>query len=125
VPVAELVDPANRLSLRHPSGQHGPAFRAGGMLVWGFTAGLLDALLRAGGWERPWHRSRVEDLPDDVVALARRGGQAAVPADPEAAGPLSLDPVPVDPVADIGLDPAEPSAERRRHESAPRRGQAL
>ncbi len=29
VPVAELADPANRLSIRLPSGQAGPAFRAG------------------------------------------------------------------------------------------------
>jgi hypothetical protein len=24
------------------------------MLVWGFTAGLVDKLLALGGWEQPW-----------------------------------------------------------------------
>lgn len=63
LPVAELVDPANRLRIRHPSGWIGPAFEARGMLVWGFTAGVLAALLEMAGWERPWPRDRVLDLP--------------------------------------------------------------
>jgi hypothetical protein len=33
------------------------------MLVWGFTAALLDRLLALGGWEQPWDRSRVRGLP--------------------------------------------------------------
>ena len=63
VPIAELVDPANRLSVRHPSGWVGPGFEVGGLLVWGFTAGVLDRLLSLGGWERPWDpaRSRLLD----------------------------------------------------------------
>lgn len=72
VPIADLAAPANRLSIRHPSGFVGPAFEVAGMLVWGFTAGILDRLLALGGWEQPWDRGRVEDLPDEVVALARR-----------------------------------------------------
>lgn len=72
VPVAELVDPANRFRVRHPSGYTGPAFAAGDMLVWGFTAGLLSAVLDLAGWSRPWDASRVELLPDDDVERARR-----------------------------------------------------
>jgi len=67
VPVAELVDPAHRLRVRHPSGFVGPAFAVRGMLVWGFTAGLLDRMFQLVGWERPWDVSRVDDLPDDVA----------------------------------------------------------
>ncbi|HEX6498826.1 MAG TPA: CoA pyrophosphatase [Micromonosporaceae bacterium] len=64
LPIAELVDPANRLRVRHPSGWIGPAFRVHGMLVWGFTAGVLSALLDMGGWARPWARDAPpEDLP--------------------------------------------------------------
>ena len=63
LPIADLADPARRLRVRHPSGYVGPAFRARGMLVWGFTAGILSALLDMGGWARPWSRDRVEDLP--------------------------------------------------------------
>src|SRR5437899_1315464 len=63
VPVADLVDPANRFHVRHPSGFIGPGFSVEGLVVWGFTAGLLDAVLRFAGWDQPWDGSRVEDLP--------------------------------------------------------------
>lgn len=63
LPVTELVDPGNRLRVRHPSGWIGPAFEVRGMLVWGFTAGVLAALLEMAGWERPWPVDRVLDLP--------------------------------------------------------------
>jgi 8-oxo-dGTP pyrophosphatase MutT (NUDIX family) len=63
LPLAELADPANRLLARHPGGYVGPAFEVGGMLVWGFTAGVLATLLEMGGWARPWSRDRVTDLP--------------------------------------------------------------
>ncbi|MEO3817338.1 CoA pyrophosphatase [Plantactinospora sp. B24E8] len=63
LPIAELVDPANRVRVRHSSGWIGPAFQARGMLVWGFTAGVLAALLDMAGWSRPWSQDRVLDLP--------------------------------------------------------------
>lgn len=74
VPVSELTDPANRFSSRHPSGYVGPSFAVHGMLVWGFTAGLLDGVLRLAGWSRPWDHADVRDLPADVLALAERSG---------------------------------------------------
>jgi 8-oxo-dGTP pyrophosphatase MutT (NUDIX family) len=79
VHVSEFADPANRLVVRHPSGAHGPAFRVGGMLVWGFTAALVSTLLTLGGWERPWDASRIEDLPPEALAAATpaRGGEGA------------------------------------------------
>ncbi len=61
--LADLADPANRLSVRHPSGAAGPAFRVHGMLVWGFTALLVDR----------WDTGREEDLPPDVLDAAARG----------------------------------------------------
>ena len=70
VRVGDLADPANRLTVRHPSGAAGAAFRVGGMLVWGFTAALIDVLLTLGGWERPWDAGRVEDLPAEMLAAA-------------------------------------------------------
>lgn len=63
VPIAALVDPANRFRVQHPSGFVGPAFAVGDLLVWGFTAGLLSRLLELGGWARPWNMSDVRDLP--------------------------------------------------------------
>ena len=73
VPVAELVDPASRTQVTHPSGWIGPAFEVRSMLVWGFTAGLLDRLLALGGWELPWDRDRHRPLDEQTVRLARRG----------------------------------------------------
>ncbi|HTW01479.1 MAG TPA: CoA pyrophosphatase [Streptosporangiaceae bacterium] len=73
VAVAELADPANRLMARYPSGIAGPAFRVGGMLVWGFTAMIVDRLLAIGGWERPWDAESAEDLPPEVLRAAAGG----------------------------------------------------
>ena len=83
VPLSRLVDPEHRVTVRHPSGWVGPAFDTGSLLVWGFTAGVLDALLRLGGWERPWDRARTRALDPAVLALAGH-----VPADPPA-GPAA------------------------------------
>jgi 8-oxo-dGTP pyrophosphatase MutT (NUDIX family) len=63
VPVAELLDPVHRFRVRHSSGLRGPGFRAGGLFVWGFTAGVLDVLFRLAGWELPWDDGQVEDVP--------------------------------------------------------------
>ena len=63
IPVAELADPAHRFMFRHPSGRTGPAFHIGSMLIWGFTALLVDRLLTLGGWERPWDPRIIRDLP--------------------------------------------------------------
>ncbi|CAB4962437.1 unannotated protein [freshwater metagenome] len=62
VSVAELVDPANRVTVRHPSGYMGAGFDVRGLLVWGFTAGLISRLFALAGWEQPWDRERVVDL---------------------------------------------------------------
>jgi 8-oxo-dGTP pyrophosphatase MutT (NUDIX family) len=66
LPVRELVDPANRLRVRHPSGYVGPAFAVRDMLVWGFTAGVLNTLLDLAGWAVPWDHDRVHDLPTSL-----------------------------------------------------------
>jgi 8-oxo-dGTP pyrophosphatase MutT (NUDIX family) len=62
VAVAELADPAARLMVRVPDGRTSPAFRVRGMLIWGFTAALVDRLLVLGGWEKPWDAAVVLDL---------------------------------------------------------------
>jgi 8-oxo-dGTP pyrophosphatase MutT (NUDIX family) len=63
VPIAELVDPANRFMVVHPSGWIGPGFAARGLFVWGFTAGLLDRLLDIAGWAQPWDTNQRRPLP--------------------------------------------------------------
>ena len=62
VSVSELADPQTRVMVKGPGGFVGPAFRVKGMLIWGFTAVLVDRLLALAGWERPWDTARVIDL---------------------------------------------------------------
>jgi 8-oxo-dGTP pyrophosphatase MutT (NUDIX family) len=62
-PVSWLVDPRHRFMVRHPSGFVGPAWDVDGLLVWGFTAGLLDRVLDLAGVAPEWDRSVVRDLP--------------------------------------------------------------
>jgi 8-oxo-dGTP pyrophosphatase MutT (NUDIX family) len=64
VRITDLVDPANRFTVKHPSGYSGPGFAANNLFVWGFTAGLLDRLVRLAGWEKPWNRDVFRPLPD-------------------------------------------------------------
>ncbi|TWS21349.1 CoA pyrophosphatase [Tsukamurella asaccharolytica] len=71
VPLAELIDPAHRFMVRK-SFYRGPAFAVGPMLVWGFTGGLMNALIGAAGWERPWNTDDVRPLTDEVRAAAAR-----------------------------------------------------
>lgn len=72
VPLAELADPTNRFRVNHPSGWIGPAFAVRDLVVWGFTAGLVDRLLSLGGFEQPWNRDDVRTLPTEAIRLARR-----------------------------------------------------
>jgi 8-oxo-dGTP pyrophosphatase MutT (NUDIX family) len=63
VALSDLAHPANRVMVRHRLGYASPGFRVAGMLVWGFTAGILDQLLRLGGWEQEWDREVVLPMP--------------------------------------------------------------
>ena len=99
VPVAELVDPANRCRVRHPSGYAGPAFAVRGMIVWGFTAAVLDRLLELAGWARPWDPDDVRELPQRALDLCRPRGCRPCPGaggepEPEDDGPAADDVLP-------------------------------
>ena len=61
VPVSQLLDPASRFTAvreRRGSRYSGPAFDVEGVVVWGFTAILLDRLFDALGWTRKWDATR-------------------------------------------------------------------
>jgi 8-oxo-dGTP pyrophosphatase MutT (NUDIX family) len=82
VPLVELVDPDNRFTVVHPSGNAGPGFEVRGLFVWGFTAAVLAGMLALAGWERPWDTGRrvplpAQPAPDEAIA------EQAVP-DPDA-----------------------------------------
>ena len=64
--VAELADPACRVTVRLPGRLVGPGFRVKGLLIWGFTAALVDRLLALGGWEVPWNADAVYELRGDA-----------------------------------------------------------
>lgn len=83
VPLEELVDPARRVVVawerRLPGAGgtgglrqrgEGPGFEVGGLLVWGFTAGLLSALLDAAGLAVPWDGARRVSAPAAPAAPA-------------------------------------------------------
>ncbi|HQY99111.1 MAG TPA: CoA pyrophosphatase [Propionicimonas sp.] len=63
VPVARLLDPANRSTWVHPGGFRGPAFTLDDLYVWGFTAYLLDGLFDLLEWTQPWDADRVTEIP--------------------------------------------------------------
>lgn len=78
VPLSELTDPARRFIVTHPSGFVGPAFDVDGLLVWGFTAGLLSRVIELAGLERSWDRGDQRPLPAHFVG--GRDGSVAPPA---------------------------------------------
>jgi 8-oxo-dGTP pyrophosphatase MutT (NUDIX family) len=71
-PLSELTDPARRFTVSHPSGFVGPAFDVDGLLVWGFTAGLLSKVIKLAGLERSWDRADQRPLPAHLLG-ARAG----------------------------------------------------
>jgi 8-oxo-dGTP pyrophosphatase MutT (NUDIX family) len=71
VPVSELLDPAHRVSVRHPSGWRGPAFLIGedkDLVLWGFTAGIISRLFDFLGWTRAWDPEVMRELPQHMLA---------------------------------------------------------
>jgi 8-oxo-dGTP pyrophosphatase MutT (NUDIX family) len=92
VPIGELVDPVNRFQVAHPWGFVGPAFAVRGMVVWGFTAGLLSRLIELAGWSQPWNSADVRQLPDGPVEPggAGRGGPVPLPASGNSGKPSTV-----------------------------------
>ena len=83
-PLSELTDPARRFTVTHPSGFAGPAFDIDGLLVWGFTAGLLSKVIELAGLERPWDVADRRPLPPDLVGSSdRRDRPTPSPVFPE------------------------------------------
>ncbi|MHA6694996.1 NUDIX hydrolase [Homoserinimonas sp. A520] len=65
MPVADLLTPANRVTLvLHQDGKvfNSPAFQVGDILVWGFTALVLDRMFTALEWTVPWDDHRTIGL---------------------------------------------------------------
>lgn len=56
VPVPDLVNPQNRVTVKTRTGFLGPAFNVQNLVVWGFTGGLVSALLDIAGISQDWNR---------------------------------------------------------------------
>jgi len=70
VPIAELLDPAHRISVRHPSGWVGPGFLIGehnDVILWGFTGGIIARMFDWLDWTVSWESDRVQDLPEHML----------------------------------------------------------
>jgi 8-oxo-dGTP pyrophosphatase MutT (NUDIX family) len=62
VPVADLLDPANRANTEHlvrGISYRAPAFTVSDRLVWGFTAIVLSRMFDELGWAEPWDPNRL------------------------------------------------------------------
>lgn len=66
MPVRDLLDPDNRFTAVLKRGRfpyRGPAFVVSGVVVWGFTAGILDYVFHELGWSVPWDEQREIPAP--------------------------------------------------------------
>ena len=66
VPIRELLDPAYRITVRHPRGWVGPGFLIGrdsDVILWGFTAGIIARLFEYLGWAPAVADAPLHELP--------------------------------------------------------------
>jgi hypothetical protein len=66
------------------------------MVVWGFTAGVLDAVLTAAGLTRPWDTSDVRPLPLPGARAAALPGSVDAGGEEDSAAPTVVDHGPAD-----------------------------
>ena len=59
----DLINPANRMRVRHQNGSFGPGFDVASMLIWGFTGGLISRLMDIAGWATVWDEAKIVELP--------------------------------------------------------------
>lgn len=72
VPLDELLDPAHRITVTHPAGYSSPGFLIGDdkdLILWGFTAGLIDRLFDFVGLTREWDASVTRQLPEYMLGI--------------------------------------------------------
>jgi 8-oxo-dGTP pyrophosphatase MutT (NUDIX family) len=62
IPIDELVDPRNRVTVKTRSGFLGPAFKVNELVIWGFTGGLVSALLDLAGVAQEWDQSVLHEI---------------------------------------------------------------
>jgi len=71
-PISELLDPEHRVTVTHPMGYSSPGFLIGAdkdVLLWGFTAGLINKLFDFVGLTLPWDASVTRELPGYMLGI--------------------------------------------------------
>jgi len=83
VPIADLVDPAHRITVTSPSrGWRSPGFMIGpdkDVILWGFTGGVVERFLTHVGWIDPMPDAPEVELPAYMLAGSERAGQRDLP----------------------------------------------
>jgi 8-oxo-dGTP pyrophosphatase MutT (NUDIX family) len=71
-PIEELLDPAHRITVTHPAGYSSPGFLIGDdkdLILWGFTAGLINRLFDYVGLTRPWDTTVTRQVPGYMFGI--------------------------------------------------------
>jgi 8-oxo-dGTP pyrophosphatase MutT (NUDIX family) len=71
-PLDELLDPAHRITVTLPVGYSSPGFLIGDdkdLILWGFTAGLINKLFDYVGLTREWDTSVTRELPAYMLGM--------------------------------------------------------
>ncbi|AYM43570.1 NUDIX hydrolase [Mycobacteroides chelonae] len=75
MPLAQLIDPSHRTAIRwRLLGSRGvmPVFRVDDVVIWGFTAWVLSAVISAAGWEEPWTADGRFDIRLGRISILRQ-----------------------------------------------------
>ncbi len=70
VPLRAFINPSNRIMVYRDRITRfaTPAFLLNEMVVWGFTAQVISAMLDVAGWSQPWNTEELREL-DEAMAL--------------------------------------------------------
>jgi 8-oxo-dGTP pyrophosphatase MutT (NUDIX family) len=71
-PIEELLDPEHRITVTHPMGYSSPGFLIGedkDLILWGFTAGLINKLFDYVGLTREWDATVTRELPEYMLGI--------------------------------------------------------
>ncbi|MFL6154680.1 MAG: NUDIX hydrolase [Marmoricola sp.] len=71
-PIDELLDPTHRVTVTHPGGYSSPGFLIGDdkdVVLWGFTAGLINKLFDFIGLTREWDPTVTRELPAYMLGV--------------------------------------------------------
>ncbi|MGV9189355.1 NUDIX hydrolase [Arcanobacterium canis] len=63
--LSALARSENRFTAMRDGVEVGPAFFIDGLVIWGFTARVLDNLLREHGYDEQWDTDDVREVPSD------------------------------------------------------------